>query len=266
MPFSVKKSEAPNAGGDGIYMRAFPKGETVVRFLEEPDDWRLYYEHFIGQQSFPCTGETDSCPGCTNEVEDVRRRSRKYGTFAFNPKWNDVVPYKLPMTLANRLTNRAEKNDGTLTNRDYVVLKSGEGLRTEYDVDSDEKYSLDIDALRQKAPVKTVDEVLEAMFRDVWGDPAQYSSDTEPKGRPTTRKIADEPVPDALKTKAELEFHAAQLREAEAPKDEDEVTEAELRGMTRKALEEVWIKAGWDGYDDNWSKSELLNAILAKAD
>lgn len=251
MGFSVKKSEAPASGGEGVYLRSFPKGETTVRFLEEPDEWRLYYEHFVGQQSFPCTGDTNSCPGCTHDSEDVQRRSRKYGTFVYNTKWNDVVPYKLPMTLANRLTNRAEKNDGTITNRDYVVIRSGDGLRTEYDVDSDEKYTVDVQGLLRKANPSTIEEVLESMYKQVWGD-------LEVEQEPRAPKQASD------RMKKEVKDDTPPWEEK--AKDDEEITEAQLRSMTRSQLKEVWTKAGWDGWDDDWDKSEILTEIFKRAE
>lgn len=285
MKFGTKKSEAPLAGGNGIYMRNFPKGETKVRFLEEPDEWILYYEHYTTDgKAFPCTQETETCPGCTSEIESVQRRSRKYGTWVFNPQWNDTVPYKLAMTLANRLTARAERNGGTITNRDYVIIRSGEGLKTEYDVDQDERYVMDIDTLLGKAPMGSIEEVLQDMFSQVWGDPKQFDKPrkadepapkvtgtraTSPSAASTKESTTSaDDVPDALLSKEELKAKYEGLDEFKKPETEDELTEAQVRAMTRDQLEALWMEAGWDtpaDYDD-WSKKQLVEEILKRAE
>lgn len=262
LTFGKKKKDVNESDFNGNYLRNFKKGETKVRFLEEPDEWVLYQEHYTDdRRAFPCTGDTQTCPGCTSEVESIQRRSRKYGTIVYLVDVNTTLPFKMAVSLANRMTARAERNGGTVTNRDYVVIRSGDGLKTEYDVDQDEKYSLDISALLKKSPVSSVEEVLSDMFQQVWGEPKQYE---EPKVR---AKVEDDPpfvpdppkdeVPDALKTKEERES---------VPDADEDVTEAQLRAMSRNDLLQVWEKAGFDGLDEDWGKAELVQAILDRAE
>jgi hypothetical protein len=263
MRFGTKKRDVQESEFNDKYLRNFKNGETKVRFLEEPEEWILYQEHFTrDRQSFPCTMDTTSCPGCISEDEQMQRRSRKYGTHLLLVEPNIVLPFKISITLASRLTARAERNNGTIVNRDYLILRSGEGLRTEYDVDADEKYPLDTDALLTKATA-SIEEILQDMFTQVWGDPDQYKPKDEyrPKAKLSSVSKQDDDVPDALKLK-----HEREGMDVYVPPADDEITEAQIRAMTRSQLIALWKKAGWDGFNDDWNKTEIIDAILAKAD
>ena len=169
MKFGQRKADAPEEpSGDGMYLRAFKDGDTKVRFLQETDDWIVFREHYLSGKSFPCTGERDSCPGCSHPDESVQKASRKYATNVWLPKNNVVLPFRIPISLAKSLFTRSEKNDGTITNRDYVIMRSGKGLDTEYDVDSDEKYSVDIPSLLAQG--MDIQDVLQTSYDEVWGD------------------------------------------------------------------------------------------------
>lgn len=257
MKFGQRRGDAVEPENDGLFLRNFKKGETTVRFLQEPDDWTLYYEHFIqnGQtrQAFPCTQDTLSCPGCQSEVESIRRRSRKYATYVWIKSFNAVSAYKVAVSLANRLTTRAERNGGTLLNRDYVIIRTGDGMETEYDVDQDEKYSVDTERLLKEAESKnSIETILADMYHKAWDgkDEDQPANVTSLDNKRESKKNEEQPPWEQPKAE---------------PEQEQEVTEAELRKMSRAQLETLWQQAEWDGWDDDWSKSEALEAILAKA-
>lgn len=249
--FGTQRKHETEVAGSGDYLRSFGKGETKVRFLEEPEEWFSYREHFTpDNKSFPCTRDRETCPGCTSENEKTQRASRKYATNIYLVKNRQVLPFKIPVSLATRLEARAEKNNGTLLNRDYTVMKSGSGLDTEYDVDQEERYELDIDKLRAQG--KDVEEILLASYTEIWGAPEDT---VKPKKElPKKAPVEDEPIPEALKTKAE--------REAE--KDEvEEITEEALRAMSRADLQKVYAKAGID-MDQDLSTKELAEDLIAR--
>src|SRR6476646_5092438 len=126
------------------FIRNLKKGETKVRFLQEIGDWIQFREHYsMAGRSFPCTRESD-CPGCNSPVEQVSRWSRKYAANVLMTSNGQVAVIKIPVTLYNRMQTRYERNGNTVTNRDYTLLKSGEGLSTEYDVEQEEKYAIDL--------------------------------------------------------------------------------------------------------------------------
>ena len=84
MRFGVKKKDAPAAssgGSGGSFIKYFRKGETTVRFLEPAtDEWTKYFEHYSAskQRTYPCTGERDTCPGCTSDDKREQQASCRF--------------------------------------------------------------------------------------------------------------------------------------------------------------------------------------------
>jgi hypothetical protein len=243
MKFGLARGSTFQSTPSGDYLRSFQMGENKVRFLEELQEWLPYYEHFtLDGQGFPCTQNTSTCPGCTDEDEAVSRRSRKYATFIYVPAVNQTFPWKVPITVSDNMHRRAEQNGGTICNRDYVVIRSGKALKTKYDVDAEERYSLNIEELRRKAGIADAEEVLHAMYKAVWGQVPQSEEDEK-----------DEEIPQALRLKSDV------------IKDTD-LSEQQLRALSFNDLTKLWENEGFEGYDDDWSKNELVEAILKQAD
>lgn len=263
--FGKKKSEITDSSSN--YIRNFKKGETKVRFLQEQGDWIGFFEHFLDKRSFPCTEDRETCPGCTHDSEDVQRAPRRYATHVWLVDQDRVIPVKMGQRLSDRLTLRAERNEGTITSRDYIIIRSGSGLSTDYDVDQDTKYEVNIDALRAKiSPEETIPHLLDASFREVWGDPEQYSAPKKaarPAKASPLRAVRETPeeIPDALKSKAERQASGLD----EFAKD-IEVTEEALLQMKRSQLVAVWNSAGFDGFDEDWDTPEIVAQLLKRAD
>jgi len=202
--FGKKKSEVTDDYDGEIlkYLRNFRDGDNVVRFIDEVDEWIAYKEHFnANKQGYPCSQDSQ-CPGCNADTEDERKASRKYATNVYLPSVKLVLPYRVPITLAKKMFTRSERN-GTITNRDWVVIRSGKGFDTEYDVEQDEKYALDLNVLRGEA--LDIEEVFEAMYNDVWGKPEEPKSEKVPD----VEEISEEEIYDMslgqLKTLAKKE-------------------------------------------------------------
>jgi len=246
MRFGTKKSEAPEEfDNDGLYLRNFKDGEQKVRFLQECDDWIEFREHYTqDRRSFPCTRDKDTCPGCTSDDEDVVRSSRKYATNVHVVKGNYVAPYRIPISLAKRMFARAERNEGTITNRDYIVMRSGKGLETDYDVEADDKYEVNIKTLLKDG--KDIEEILERSFEE--NAPGQPTKATR------FEKEGDEVVPrSARKPKEEPEEFPSESVDVDVERDADgdlildedaliDMTIPELKGVAAKA--KVDIPAG----------------------
>lgn len=99
----------------------------VVRFLTDPDRWFGYEEHYTEEfKVFPCTG--DGCPGCD---EGARAASRSLAP-ALDVNTKRPIVLTLPKTLGESLLRRYKRNR-TLTDRDFELLREGEGLDTKYE-------------------------------------------------------------------------------------------------------------------------------------
>lgn len=268
MKFGQQSSEVKDTSSEE-YLRPFRKGTTVVRFLQEPGQFVHYREHYIGGKSFPCTDNTKRCPGCTHESEDVSKRSRKYAAMVYNVERKQVAPYKLAVGLNNKMEARYDRNDKTILTRDFAVIRTGDGLSTDYDVDQEDKYELDIKALLKTYDGSSIEKILKDTFEAIWGDSSKYEGDDDNQNLATVTNITKEApakedpadIPPGLRTKEEQ-------AEVDKAKDDDvEVSEVELKKMTRSELEGLWKRAKLpiDELDEDWSKNELVAEILKRA-
>lgn len=167
MQFGTKLKDvtASPSGGSGKWIKTFREGETKVRFLQETDDWVVYWEHYNpAGTAFPCTGDKQSCPGCTSDNERMSKASRKTAVNVLVGEYIDV--YKLTTKLANRLVSRAERNDGTITDREYTIIRTGSGLDTEYDVEGGAAVSIDVAAYQ----LNDIPQMLATQFRENFPD------------------------------------------------------------------------------------------------
>jgi hypothetical protein len=207
-------------------------------------------------KSFPCT-RTASCPGCSSDNERTRNNPRRYGTFVYLVDQKRVLPFKVPQRLSERLTLRAERNDGTLRNRDYVIIRSGAGLDTDYDVDQDERYALDIEELWKTRGDMEIADIVSHSFEEAFGDPNQFADDAPKPSKPASAvKVEEEKAP--WESSGRDEFKKG---------SDVEVTEDQLKSMSRNELKTVWIQAGLPegDLDDDWGKTELVKELLARA-
>ena len=245
MKFGQRKAEATSldSSNEGNYLRNFKDGEVTVRFIEECDDWIVFREHYLNKKSFPCT-EDDSCPGCNSDDDDVRRASRKYATNIMLVSNKAVLPFRIPITLAKRAFSRAERNDGTITNRDYVVMKSGKGLDTEYDIEAEDKYTLDLDSLRKEA--KDLQEILRIAYEE---------------NAPATDKVAA--VKKKEEPEAEEKFPSKPEPQSASASDSGdiEIDEDALYEMTLEQLVELANTAGIT-IEDGSKKSAVIRTLI----
>lgn len=250
MQFGQRRGDVTEIESDGRYLRNFKKGEVKVRFLEETQDWITFREHYLEGKSFPCTGDKDSCPGCTHPDEDVQRASRKYATNVYLVEVERVLPFRIPVSLAKSMDTRSDKNGGTILNRDYVVMRSGKGLETEYDVDSDERYAMDTKSLLKDG--MDIQELLEESYNEVWGEKKE-----EPVKEKTSRLGRG-------KAKAEEEPEEFPSEAKDSADDEDLVIDEEaLYDMALADLIDLGTKVGIEGAED-MSKPSLIRSLLSE--
>lgn len=256
MQFGKRKADAPDEpSGDGLYLRTFKDGDTKVRFLQETDDWIVFREHYNKERrAYPCTEDKDSCPGCTSSDEDEQRSTRKYATLLHVTKGNYVAPFRIPMSLARRMFARAERNDGVITDRDYIIMRSGKGLETDYDVDPDDKYDVNVKSLLKDAP--DISEILEKMYEE--NAPARKAT--------RARQSDDEDAPKTRRAAKEEDSEEEFPTETEAQSDSEgdsviEIDEDELYEMGIPQLQDLALKMDLD-LDGEEKKSDLIRKIL----
>ena len=171
--FGETNTTPRSGGGGGKWIKTLKEGETRMRFLQEIDEWVVYYEHYNpAGTSFPCTSDRDTCPGCTSTNERMKSASRKVAVNAVVGNYQDV--YKLPITLVNRLKIKSERNGNTITDRDYIITRIGKDKDTEYDVESGNALPIDTSAYE----LLNIEQMLETQFEENWPD---FSAGQEPQ-------------------------------------------------------------------------------------
>lgn len=236
MRFGVKAKDEPVGGGrsgGGGFIKYFGKGETKVRFLEELDDWTVFYDHFDKGRgrSFPCLmDDRDNCPGCNSENKMTQRASKRYLVNVLNPETGYVDLYKVPVSCMSDLRRYADKDGGSITERFYTIVQYRDNDdQVKYSVDREEKDKTPVS--RYSEQLRDHNDALEAAYYEVWGD--------EPD--------EDSPIGDAVPAKK----GKAKVAADDAPpfdEDDDEedivVKESELMRMDAKQLKTLFIKAG----------------------
>lgn len=256
----VVEEAAASGGGGGNWLKYFKNGDTTFRIVQEPKDWIGYWEHFNpGGFSFPCTQDRKTCPGCTSDNEKMKKASRKIAIQVLEGEYVNV--YKFPKTLADKLSNRAERI-GTITDRDYTISRFKSGDKVEYDVEGGEKRPIDLSTLT----FNDVEAMLLEAYNDAWGDSskAQASRDAAEQAEQS----------DSLKSK----LAAAQQREwtegapeakpdwAAAPEPEGKVyTEKELRALDRDQIIKVCSDEGMVPPDGLTTTDEIVDWLLEQS-
>lgn len=285
---AVKAALKKGGGGNGQFIKKIPKDDVLtVRFLTDPDQWFGYHEVFDPAVGF-------SRPMLDGEqATGEQNTSYRFLVNALDVTNDRVIPLQLPRSLGESLFRRYEKYD-TLTDRDYDLSRSGDKLTTVYDYDPGDKEKRNID----KYELLDLGDVLEQAAEDGQAGGSaktatkatsarKAASVDEDEALPAPKKAAApklrrkvvEPEPelddeeeDELEEEEEIEEDVEDEEEDDddvdgvAPilvedDDEDEfLTEADLGGMTLKALKE--LAEEYDVDSTGLSKAKLIEAIL----
>jgi len=179
--------EPSRGGGGGRFIRYLKEGDNTFRILQEPTEWKYYWEHFSPAGfSFPCPRDKDDpedmCPGCSSDNERMKKVSRK---IAFNVlhsfNGNEYVDaMKIGPMVSEKLDNRY-KRFGTVTDRDYTVTKYKTGAdRWDFDVEGGTPTPIDL----RKEDWKDIEAMLQAAWDDAWGDPNQAQANLQASNAP----------------------------------------------------------------------------------
>ena len=190
MRFGVKKKDAPAAssgGSGGSFIKYFRKGETTVRFLEPAtDEWTKYFEHYSAskQRTYPCTGERDTCPGCTSDDKREQQASCRFLVNLLDTETGYVDLWKIPVSIMDDIERYEEKANGDLTAHTYTIIQFQKEGKTRYSIDREERIKSPVSEYADK--LKDHEQALQEAYEEAWGeDPADEESPvTKPSKRP----------------------------------------------------------------------------------
>jgi hypothetical protein len=229
---AAEAAEEPSRGGGGNFIKYLKDGDNTFRILQEPTEWKYYWEHFSPAGfSFPCPRDVDDpvemCPGCSSDNEKMKKPSRKIAfniLHSFNgTEYVDVM--KVGPTVSEKLENRYKRFD-TVTDRDYTVTRYKTSKdRYDFDVEGGTPTPVDL----HKEEWKDIEAMLQQAWDDAWGDPNQAAAN-----RQASETAAVAPVATVRPTIAP----APAVAPEEPPFDQPEPTfqEADLRQMSHGAL------------------------------
>lgn len=159
-------------------IRALKDTESLtIRFLEEPDKWFGYNEHWMKDGGpIPCVA--DDCAGCDSDEESERRKNPRYLVNVYSADDGKVIPLKMTKSAAD-IAFRFYERRGTVMDRDYEFSRSGAGMQ-------DTKYLLEPDVTSKFT--KTVKlRNLEALVMSMLGYDDEVEEE-ETEDRPSRRK------------------------------------------------------------------------------
>lgn len=254
MRFGQKFDRERSTSSDNVdFIRAFKDGETTVRFLQELEDWTEYYECYNEgtKRYYPSPGKGSKYAG--------ERASRRFLVSCLVD--GRVGLYKVPTTLMDRLIRRSDKN-GTITDRDYVIIREGKGLNTSYDIETGERAKIDLSAFSDQ--MKSHSAALKDAFIEAWGqeayDEVEDGEDKESRSsrseRPAKRTRSEEDEDDDPPSKPQPE------KESPAEDDEEVLSEEDIRSMSKRELIALAGRAGIDEIDTDLSAAELADFII----
>lgn len=177
---ALKKSVKKSSGG-GMITRIPKDAPLTIRILQEPDRWFEYFEHFDTSTNKGYICIDGECPGCADDV----RQTKRFLVNAVDVDKSTVVAVQLPTSLVTILLKRYDRN-GTLLDRNWELSRSGAGLDTEYDAESDGKSKFNFDLYE---PLD-LGEVLQGQIANDGGededddDTPPWEKDEPTKGKP----------------------------------------------------------------------------------
>lgn len=226
--------EAPRGGGGGDFIRYLKDGDTTFRILQEPDDWKYWWEHFSPAGfSFPCPRSpedpVEDCPGCSSDNEKMSKVNRKIG-FNVLSSWNGqeyVNAFKVGPTVADKLENRY-KRFTTICDRDYTITRyKSSGDRWDFDVEGGTPHPIDLD----RYELKNIEAMLQQSWDEAWGDPSQAQANLAASNTATQEAAVAQKV-----KRATIAPQKPAVQPEEPPFEPKVYQEADLRQMEYEDL------------------------------
>lgn len=178
---SLKKSVKGGGRGASGKVAYIPEDPLLVRFLQEPNKWVEYFEHYNGPNSdprySPCVTDCERC-------EDGNKAAKKYLANVLDVTKNAVVALKMPTSLVEQLL-KFEGKYGTVIDRDYELSREGSGLDTTYSAIPESPTRVSVS--RYAKSLFDLEDLLEQWVDEEDGDDEDEEEEEEPR---TARKSA----------------------------------------------------------------------------
>jgi hypothetical protein len=118
------------------------KEAVTIRFLEEPEKWHRFDEHYIngdGGGFVPCIGD-----GCPLDNDPNSRATRRWLANVVDVGSGEVRLLKMTRALVETFVLKYQRAKGTLKKRNYTITRLGGGTDTKYDVENEDTGPLEI--------------------------------------------------------------------------------------------------------------------------
>ena len=160
---TIKENGGLRKGGGGDFVRSFPPGETEIRFLLPVEQWTVYNEHYIEKVGVPCTREPE-CFGCNMDDPEESKTKESLVALVWNLEYEKVDAFRIAKSVYNTAKARQDRR-GTILDRNAFVDKSGEGLKTAYQLDWADPSRFDTEHALESAP--DINGLLETKYNEV---------------------------------------------------------------------------------------------------
>lgn len=162
---TAEETEQNSADNGDVWIKPFRDRETRVRFMQEPATMGSIREHYSKRfkEFFPCANPKDTgqhCYGCLDPDKETSKRTRRYVANGLDEK-GVLQLFKVGSELHKKLTNKKQRM-GSITHRDYVIVKTGSGLATDYDAEPGDEYPIPFEGQLHNIPA-----VLQAKYNQV---------------------------------------------------------------------------------------------------
>lgn len=257
------------SSGNEDWLRYFRQPETRLRFLEEMNDWTEVWMHWSPgkQRTYPCTDDFDTCPGHNSDNERERQAQKRYIVNALSDGY--VNAWIIPGSLWDDLDRFKDKSGGTITDRDYTIVKKGskeEGVR--YSADREERDRIDLS--KYDAKKRDHQQMLNDVFVEVWGKKPEDFENGTPEAHEVKRVAKRAVTPPSWSengTKTEEAYQdppSEPQPQSDGEAEEDQVlSEAELRSMSAEQIKALFVQCGLEVPDLDDSQ-ELADELMAK--
>ena len=213
----MKQEAAKSGASKGKFMYFRPDEKKRVRFLQELDDgFEIpFHDNYEKGVNVPCQEVFGKdCPYC--EDEDLRTRSM----FAFSVYDYDAKEVKILMQAVNQcsaipaLVNMAETY-GTITDRDYVLKKTGKGSTSSFTIipmDKNKFRNEKAKALSKKALLKYLNQAFPSdVSDDDYEDDEDDYEDSHKKPNTKKKKASEDDWDDEDNTSDYSDMSAREL-------------------------------------------------------